>query len=59
MNMNMMAQAKTVLSPKSYVAAFVFILAMVAVAYGLHDREIILPEIAAMAVGLWVYRDKQ
>ncbi len=32
---------------------------MVFVAYMLQDREIILPEIAAMAVGLWVYRDKQ
>ena len=32
---------------------------MVAAAYGLNDREIILPEMAAMVVGLWVCRDKQ
>lgn len=57
--MNPMSHAKTTLSFKSYVAAFLFILFMVAAAYGLHDREIILPEMAAMAVGLWVYRDKQ
>ena len=57
--MNPMSHAKTILSPKSYLAAFVFIVFMVAAAYGLNDREIILPEMAAMAVGLWVYRDKQ
>jgi predicted ABC-type exoprotein transport system permease subunit len=57
--MNPMSHAKTILSPKSYLAAFVFIVLMVAAAYGLNDREIILPEMAAMAVGLWVYRDKQ
>ena len=57
--MNPMSHAKALLNPKSYLAAFVFIGLMVAAAYGLNDREIILPEIAAMAVGLWVYRDKQ
>ena len=57
--MNPMSHVKITLSSKSYVAAFLFILLMVAAAYGLHDREIILPEIVAMAVGLWVYRDKQ
>lgn len=57
--MNPMSHVKTTLSSKSYVAAFLFILFMVAAAYGLHDREIILPEMAAMSVGLWVYRDKQ
>ena len=57
--MNPMSHAKTILSPQSYLAAFVFIVFMVAAAYGLNDREIILPEMAAMAVGLWVYRDKQ
>lgn len=57
--MNPMSHAKTLLNPKSYLAAFVFIVLMVAAAYGLNDREIILPEMAAMAVGLWVYRDKQ
>lgn len=57
--MNPMSQVKITLSSKSYVAAFLVILFMVAAAYGLHDREIILPEMAAMAVGLWVYQDKQ
>lgn len=57
--MNPMSQAKTTLSSQSYVMAFLFILLMVVAAYGLNDREIILPEMAAMAVGLWVYRDKQ
>lgn len=57
--MNPMSHVMITLSSKSYVAAFLFILLMVAAAYGLHDREIILPEIVAMAVGLWVYRDKQ
>ncbi len=57
--MNMMPQMKMVLSPKSYVLAYVFIFVMVVVAYIQQDHEIILPEIAAMAVGLWVYRDKQ
>ena len=51
------------LSPKqnalSYSAALAFILAMVAVAAGLQDREIVLPEMAAMAVALWAYRDQQ
>ncbi len=40
----------------SYAGAFVLIVAMVAVAAGLDDREIVLPEIAAMAVALWAYR---
>lgn len=57
--MNPMSQAKTTLSSQSYVMAFLFILLMVVAAYGLNDREIILPEMVAMAVGLWVYRDKQ
>ena len=34
----------------SYVIAFVFILAMVAVSVILKDREVILPEISAMAI---------
>ena len=41
--MNPMSHAKTILSPQSYLAAFVFIVFMVAAAYGLNDREIILP----------------
>ncbi|WP_313576020.1 hypothetical protein [Brevundimonas sp.] len=42
----------------SYAAAFAFIIAMTAVAQLLNDREIILPEIAAMAVALWAWRDQ-
>ena len=42
----------------SYTAAFAFIIAMTAVAQILNDREIILPEIAAMAVALWAWRDQ-
>ncbi|MDF0728750.1 hypothetical protein PY093_19200 [Cytobacillus sp. S13-E01] len=41
----------------SYVIAFVFILAMVAVSVMLKDREVILPEMAAMAIAMWVYRE--
>lgn len=51
----------TVVSKKqtiiSYVIAFVFILAMVTVSVMLKDPEVILPEMAAMAIGMWVYRD--
>jgi len=53
----------TMLSPRqnalSYSAALAFIVAMVAVAAGLQDREIVLPEMAAMAVALCAYRDQQ
>lgn len=41
----------------SYIVAFVLVLLMVASAVWLDDREVILPEIAAMAVGMWVYRE--
>jgi len=41
----------------SYVAAFLFILAMVACAVLFEDSEIILPEIAAMAVALFAFRE--
>jgi hypothetical protein len=49
--MNPMSHAKTILSPQSYLAAFVFIVFMVAAAYGLNDREIILPEMGGY--GRW------
>ncbi|TDF81053.1 hypothetical protein [Pseudomonas sp. H9] len=42
----------------SYFSAFMFVVAMVAIAGFYSDREIILPEISAMAVALWVYRDQ-
>ncbi|MEH6944262.1 hypothetical protein [Bacillus sp. JJ722] len=41
----------------SYIFAFTLIIAMVAVAVLFEDREIILPEIAAMAIGMWAYRE--
>lgn len=41
-----------------YAVAFAFILLMVAAAIIFQDAEIILPEIAAMAVALWVWRGK-
>lgn len=41
----------------SYVIAIAFILIMVATSVLFNDPEIILPEIAAMAVGLWVFRE--
>jgi len=41
-----------------YIAAFVFILAMVGAAVYFNDPEIILPEMAAMAVALWVWQEK-
>lgn len=41
----------------SYVIAFVLILLMVTAAVLLEDREVILPEIAAMAIAMWVYRE--
>ncbi|MEQ5323954.1 hypothetical protein [Proteus sp. fly-1008] len=42
----------------SYTLAFIFIIAMIAIASFFDDREIILPEIVAMAVALWVYREQ-
>lgn len=42
----------------SYLVAFVFIVAMVAAASFWDDREIVLPEIAAMAVALLAYREQ-
>lgn len=41
----------------SYTVSIAFILAMVGAAVLFSDSEIILPEIAAMAVALWVYRE--
>lgn len=52
---------QTTLTPRqarlSYFCAFAFIAAMVAAAAVWNDREIVLPEIAAMAIALWVYRE--
>lgn len=48
---------KSVSKLKAYLFGFVFILIMILTATWLHDREIILPEIAAMTVGMWVYQE--
>ena len=42
----------------SYFGAFAFITAMVATAEFFGDREIVLPEIAAMAVAIWAFREQ-
>jgi len=41
----------------SYTIAILFILAMVIAGVLLNDPEVILPEIAAMAIALWAYRE--
>lgn len=40
-----------------YLTGFILILIMVQAASLLHDSEIILPEIAALTVGLWIYHE--
>lgn len=51
----------TVVSKKvmliAYVIAFGFILLMVNTSAILNDQEVILPEVAAMAIAMWVYRE--
>ncbi|SMF90307.1 hypothetical protein SAMN05661091_4971 [Paenibacillus uliginis N3/975] len=51
---SVISKKKTVIS---YTIALAFILTMVAAAVLFKDREIILPEIAAMAIALWAYRE--
>ncbi|MCR8842677.1 hypothetical protein NQ117_03195 [Paenibacillus sp. SC116] len=41
----------------SYLIAIALILGMVVASLLFNDKEIILPEIAAMAIGVWVYRE--
>ena len=41
----------------SYTIAILFILAMVTAGVLLNDPEVILPEIATMAIALWAYRE--
>ncbi|MVX34528.1 hypothetical protein [Myroides sp. LoEW2-1] len=43
---------------KNYLVAFTFIVSMVAAAVLFKDREIVLPEIAALTIGLWVFQEK-
>lgn len=44
-------------SSVSYIFAFAFILLMIAVAVLFEDREIILPEVAALTVGIFTFRE--
>ncbi|MEW2059063.1 MULTISPECIES: hypothetical protein [Streptomyces] len=41
----------------SYMIAITFIIAMITDSVMLNDHEIILPEVAAMAIAMWVYRE--
>ncbi|WP_282940800.1 hypothetical protein [Paenibacillus sp. RC67] len=41
----------------SYTAAFALIISMVSCSVIFHNHEFILPEIAAMAIAMWAYRD--
>ncbi|WP_442113851.1 hypothetical protein [Pseudomonas sp. NUPR-001] len=56
-------QTTVQLSPRenalSYLGAFVLIVLMVGAAAFWSDPEVVLPEIAAMAVALWAYRDQR
>lgn len=55
LSVNTAVSKKETLIP--YVIAFALILLMVIAAVMLNDHEIILPEVAAMAIAMWVYRD--
>lgn len=41
---------------RDYLVGFAFVLLMVGIATWLHDYEIILPEIAALTSGMWIYK---
>ncbi|NUU59949.1 hypothetical protein [Paenibacillus agri] len=41
----------------SYTAAISFVVLMIAGSLLLHNQEVILPEVAAMAIAMWVYRE--
>ncbi|MBE3569191.1 MAG: hypothetical protein IMW92_03455 [Bacillales bacterium] len=41
----------------SYIVSIAFIIAMITASVTLKDHEIILPEVAAMAIAMWVWRD--
>lgn len=41
---------------RDYLVGFAFVLLMVSIATWLHDYEIILPEIAALTSGMWIYQ---
>ncbi|MED1421350.1 hypothetical protein [Bacillus smithii] len=41
-----------------YTISFAFIIAMITASVILKDHEIILPEVAAMAIAMWVWRDE-
>lgn len=42
---------------RDYLIGFALVLLMVAGAMFLHDQEIILPEIAALTAGMWIYHN--
>ncbi len=41
----------------SYVIAITFIITMITTSVLLNNHQIILPELAAMAIAMWVYRE--
>lgn len=41
----------------SYIIAITFIIAMITASVILDNHQIILPELAAMAIAMWVYRE--
>ena len=41
----------------AYIISFAFIIAMMTASVILKDHENILPEVAAMAIAMWVWRD--
>ncbi len=41
----------------SYIIGITFIIGMITASVMLKDHETILPEVAAMAIGMWVYRE--
>ena len=49
------SKQKTIIS---YIISFAFIIAMITASVILKDHEIILPEVAAMAIAMWVWRDE-
>jgi hypothetical protein len=49
------SKQKTIIS---YIISFAFIIMMITASVILKDHEIILPEVAAMAIAMWVWRDE-
>ncbi|USG66145.1 hypothetical protein NDK47_02065 [Brevibacillus ruminantium] len=53
--MNMVGSKKETMI--SYIVAIAFIMAMVGISEAMMNHEIIIPEFAAMAIAMWVYRE--